>query len=187
MKKVGYLFDRNKLMDLDYKALLEFKDLYFKLLNENPFPAPPKSGSFYDTINYLKRKDQSQLQKIGPYENSSIFEAANRIASDLVIIIGLLQLVEANQELKNALFSLRLGTTHHKGKGDFTIKLNGEELEGEAFNVAPSFLKQKMRNTINKWNNNQRLKYILVNAEAFEFIGVSKIDQRVVKVENWHI
>ncbi len=187
MQKVGYLFDRAKLIDIDHKVLLEFKELYFKLLKDNPFPAPPKSGSVYDNINYLKRKEQSQVQKIGPYENCSLFEAANRIASDLVIINGILQLIEANQELKKALFSLQLGTTHQKGKGDFTIKINGEEREGEAFNVAPSFLKQKMSKTKNKWKGNQQLKYILVNADAFEFIGSSKIDERVFKVENWHI
>ncbi len=186
MKKVVYLFDRSKIADLDYKALMNFKSAYLKLLNDNPFPNPPKSGSFHEMINYLKRKDQSQDLKIGAYENITLFEAANRIASDLIIINGLLQLVDKNEEFKEALFTLRLGTTHHIGKGDFTISSNGEELEGEAFNVAPSFLKQKMRNTINKWKDNQQLKHILVNAEAFEFTGYSKIDERVFKVENWH-
>lgn len=186
MKKVEYLFERTKLVDLDHGALLKFKDVYLKLLNDNPFPEPPNSSAFHEIINYLKRKDQSNPLKIGAYENITPFEAANRIASDLIIINGLLQLVMKNEEFKEALFTLRLGTTHHSNKGDFTITLNGKELEGEAFNVAPSFLKQKMSNTKKKWKDNQQLKYILVNAEAFEFIGASKIDERVFKVENWH-
>ncbi|MBQ0909752.1 hypothetical protein KBJ98_13645 [Flavobacterium sp. F-328] len=186
MKKVVYLFDRTQIENLDFIGLMNFKSYYLQLLNDNPFPEPPKSGSFHDVITYLKRKNQSQALKIGAYENITVFEAANRIASDLIIINGLLQLVEKNKNLKNALFTLRLGTTHHVGKGDFTINCNGEELEGEAFNVAPSFLKQKLRNTINKWKHNHQLKYILVNTEAFEFVGHSKIDERVFKVENWH-
>jgi hypothetical protein len=186
MNKVVYLFDRNKIAALNYKGLLDFKSEYLKLLHENPFPEPPKSGSFHQVITYLKRKDQSQALKIGAYENITVFEAANRIASDLIIINGLLQLVDRDIEFKEALFSLRLGTTHEIGKGDFTIHFNGMELEGEAFNVASSFLKPKMRNTIRKWKGNQQLKYILVNEEAFEFIGASKIDERVFKVKNWH-
>ena len=186
MNKVEYLFERNKIEALNYKGVLDFKSEYLKLLHDNPFPEPAKSGSFHQVIIYLKRKDQSQAVKIGPYGNISVYEAANRIASDLVIINGLLQLVEKNLEFKEALFTLRLGTTHLAGKGDFTIFFNGKELEGEAFNVAPAYLKPKMRKTINKWKDNQQLKYILVNDEAFEFIGKSKIDERVFKVKNWH-
>lgn len=186
MNKVAYLFDRNQIAKLDYKGLIEFKCDYLKLLNDNPFPDPPTSGSFYEVITYLKRKDQSKDVKIGAYGNITVFEAGNRIASDLIIINGLLQLVDKNEEFKKALFTLRLGTTHLAGKGDFTIHFNGLELEGEAFNVAPSFLKPKMRITINKWKDNHQLKYILVNEEAFEFIGASKIDERVFKVKNWH-
>lgn len=187
MKKVISLFDRDKLSDLNYKELNIFKTTYLKLLTDNPFPLSPNSGSHYEMINFLKRKDESKPVKIGVYENISPFEAANRIASDLVILNGLLQLIATNKEIKNAKFTLRLGTTHHVGKGDFTIKINDEEFEGEAFNVAPSFLKQKMRKTLKKWEGSQRLRYILVNVEAFEFIGASKIDGRVFKVENWQL
>lgn len=186
MKKVDYLFDRSELLTIDYQALLDFKVTYLKLLEDNPFPIPPSSGSFYEMIKYLKRKDEALPFKIGAYGNITPFEAANRIASDLVIINGLLQLVEKHKELKYAIFTLRLGTTHHLGKGDFTIKLNGEEYEGEAFNVAPSFIKQKMLKTISKWKDKPELKYILVNEEAFEFIGKSNVDERVFRVKNWH-
>lgn len=191
MKKVDYLFDRSSLLNINYQALLDFKVSYLKLLEDNPFPIPPKSGSFYEMIKYLKRKDEALPLKIGSYGNITPFEAANRIASDLVIINGLIQLVEKHKELKEATFTLRLGTTHMVGNGDFTISVNNEDMEGEAFNVAPSFLKPKLRSTKIKWNKseelNSRLKYILVNEEAFEFIGTSKINERVFKVTNWHL
>ncbi|KAF2082095.1 hypothetical protein [Flavobacterium sharifuzzamanii] len=187
MKKVISLFDQDKLSDLNYEELNIFKTNYLKLLTDNPFPVVPNLGSHYEMITFLKRKDESNPVKIGVYENISPFEAANRIASDLVILNGLLQLIAANNEIKDAKFTLRLGTTHHVGKGDFTIKIKDEEFEGEAFNAAPSFLKQKMRKTLKKWEGSPRLRYILVNVEAFEFIGASKIDSRVFKVENWHL
>ena len=187
MKKVNYLFDREtELKEINYQALIAFKARYFQLLEDNPFPLPPNSGSFYEMIQYLKRKDETKPLKIGVYENITPFEAANRIASDLVIINGLLQLVASKPELKEAQFTLNLGTTHKKDRGDFTIFINGEEHEGEAFNVAPTFLKQKMRNTLNKWKEKSELKYILVNEEAFAFYGATKLDERVFKVINWH-
>jgi hypothetical protein len=187
MKKVISLFDKDKLSDLTYEELKKFKATYLKLLIDNPFPIFPNSGSHYEMIIFLKRKDENKPLKIGVYENISPFEAANRIASDLVILNGLLQLTTINEEIKDAKFTLRLGTTHQIGKGDFTIKINDKEFEGEAFNVAPSFLKQKMRKTLKKWEASTSLGYILVNNEAFEFIGTSKIDNRVFKVKNWHL
>ncbi|MCS4300613.1 hypothetical protein [Chryseobacterium sp. BIGb0232] len=189
MKKVDYLIKPKELIDIDYKALCAFKERYLGFLNDNPFPKPPVTGAYFEMINYLKRKDINNPQKIGPYQNITIFEAANRIASDLVIINGIIQLVQNNPSLENARFTIRLGILHEKGKGDFTIYLDSEESEGESFNVAPSFLNVKLRNTISKWNkeeNQKKLKYILVNDEAFEFVTKS-VDKRVFRVKNWEI
>lgn len=187
MKKVDYLFEHTELINIDYKALRIFKERYFSFLNDNPFPKPPITGAYFEMINYLKRKDINNPQKIGPYQNITIFEAANRIASDLVIINGVIQLIQNNSSLEKACFTIRLGILHEKGKGDFTIHLHNENFEGEAFNVAPSFLNVKLRNTISKWNkegNQKKLKYILVNDEAFEFV-TKAIDERVFRVKNW--
>jgi len=189
MKKVIYLFDNSEIVNIDYETLLNFKKRYFNLLEENPFTQPPSEGTYFEMIRYLKRKDINYPQKIGPYQNITIFEAANRIASDLVIINGIIQLVQNNPLLQNANFTIRLGILHEKGKGDFTIHLENEDFEGEAFNVAPSFLNVKLRNTISKWNkeeNREKLKYILVNDEAFEFVTRS-LDERVFRVKNWEI
>jgi len=45
-------------------------------------------------IRYFKRKIEGENQSIGHYTGITVFEAANRIASDLVIISGVLQLIE---------------------------------------------------------------------------------------------
>ncbi|OHT43415.1 hypothetical protein [Flavobacterium tructae] len=190
MKKVTYLFDRDELFGMDYHALQAFKYTYFKLLSDNPFPISPNSGNFYEMIQYLKRKDETLPVKIGTYENITLFEAANRIASDLVIINGLIQLVEEQKEFEKATFTLRLGTTHVKNKGDFTIHTENGDLEGEAFNVAPSFLENKLRKTLDKWKKGPEssvLRYIFVNAEAFVYRENVKVDEwvRVVKVKKW--
>ena len=187
MKKVNYLFDPTELIKIDYEMLQTCKEKYFSFLNDNPFPKPPNSGTYFEMIHYLKRKDINNPQKIGPYQNITIFEAANRIASDLVIINGIIQLVQNNPSLKNASFTVRLGILHEKGKGDFTIHFGDKDFEGEAFNVAPSFLNVKLRNTISKWNKDEnvgKLKYILVNDEAFEFTS-TPLDKRVFRVKNW--
>ncbi len=186
MKTVEELFDRNLLVDMDYQTLLDFKTTYLKLLQDNPFPLSPNSTSFYEMIIYLKRKNQNQAGKIGAYKNITVYEASNRIATDLVSINGLLQLLAVRKELQGGKFTLRLGTTFENGKGKFTIKINNEEIQGEAFNVASSSLQDRIRNTFKKWKGNQQLKYILVNADAFEFKGDSLIDERVIRIENWH-
>jgi len=190
MQKVDYLFAPNDLIRIDYEMLQISKQRYFGFLDDNPFPKPPDTGTYFEMINYLKRKDTNNPQKIGPYQNITIFEAANRIASDLVIINGIIQLVAKHPELLVARFTLRLGILHEKGKGDFTIHLDNQDFEGEAFNVAPSFLKVKLRNTTSKWKKSEyrdQLMYILVNDEAFNFIGKAKIDDRVFRVKNWEL
>lgn len=183
MAKVEFLL-KSKLHDIDIKGLAALKNEYFALLDENKFPIAPLSGGFFEMIDHYKRKNENEPNAIGPYKNITPFEAANRIASDLVIINGLIQLVH-DKKLENALFTLRLGTTHVKDKGDFTIKIGMEEFEGEAFNVAPSFLKTKLQKTKSKWIG-KNLSYILINNDAFEsFKG--NLDVRVFKVKNWMV
>lgn len=183
--KVKYLFDQDKLNKMDYEKLKEFKIKYLGFLEDNPFPMPKEEGGYYDMIMYLKRKVNSDAIKIGPYQNISVFEAANRIASDLVIINGMLQLIE-EKGYHNRIFDLNLGTMHTKDKGDFTIYLdNNIQLNGEAFNVAPSFLKAKLRTTLKKWETKEKLDIILINEEAFDTVKFKMEDTRIFKVKNW--
>lgn len=148
---------------INYTGLSALKQEYKQLLQANPFPAPPANGEVIAMIDYLKRKDSGTPCKIGVYENITPFEAANRIASDMVIINGLFQIMDQEPRLKTAALTLRLGALHEVGKGDFTI----DGKEGEAFNVAPTFYKTKLQNTLKKWKNG-KLSYILVNAEVVQ-------------------
>lgn len=177
MKKVEILI-KNKLINIDFKGLLKLKNEYSTLLNKNQFPLPPVNHSHIAMIYYLKRKDELNPLIIGPYKNITPFEAANRIASDLVIINGLIQLIGSKEPL-SSIITVRLGAKHLKGKGDFTIN----EFEGEAFNVAPTFLSTKLYQTRLKWRDNNRLKYILINADAFN--GRIPEDKKIVIVNNW--
>ncbi len=169
MSKVIYLLKSNT-EKISYSDLKKIQQEYYSLL-KNKFQPPPSSGECIEMIHYLKRKDEHKPVKIGPYENITPFEAANRIASDLVIIKGLLQLIELEKNLLSAEFTLRLGTMHEKNKGDFSIKTNKGSYEGEAFNVAPSFYKDKLNQTLSKWRkikekHHVHLKYMLVNNES---------------------
>ncbi len=169
MAKVIYLL-KSKTKEIGYSDLKILQEEYYSLL-KNRFQPPPETGDCIDMIHYLKRKDENKPLKIGPYENITPFEAANRIASDLVIIKGLLQLIDMEKILLNAKFTMRLGTKHENQKGDFSVITSKGSFEGEAFNVAPSFYKDKLNQTLSKWRkikkeHNIHLKYMLVNNES---------------------
>ena len=169
MSKVICLLTSNT-EEINYSGLIALQKEYYSLL-KNKFQPPPAGGDCIKMIHYLKRKDEDNPVKIGPYENITPFEAANRIASDLVIIKGLLQLIIQEKISSKATFTLRLGTKHEKQKGDFSIKTNRGCYEGEAFNVAPSFYKDKLNQTLSKWRKIKEeykidLKYMLINNEA---------------------
>lgn len=194
MKKVEFLLTKS-LDKISYDDLKEVKDEYFELLKKNKFPDPEKDADFYYFIQFYKRKNEKKPNSIGPYKNITVFEAANRIASDLVIINGLLQLVEEKPHLKEAKFTLRLGTTHVQNKGDFTIHISQDnDQEGEAFNVAPTFLKAKLYKTKTKWSKDARLSYIFINEEAFvkenhiiDENSHAKKEPFIIKVKNWNL
>lgn len=166
---------------------------YHSLLRENMFQPPPKSGECLEMIHYLKRKDEDNPVKIGVYENITPFEAANRIASDLVIIKGLIQLISEDKMSSTAKFTFRLGTKHEKEKGDFSIVTNKGCFEGEAFNVAPSFYKDKLNQTLSKWRAIKRkkqvdLKYMLVNNESMmesDYARLNKKNIKLIGVKSW--
>jgi len=166
--------------EINIKQLLELRRKYCRLLRENRFPDPPINGNTFDMIKYFKRKVDGKHLPVGPYKNISVFEAANRIATDMVIINGIIQLVNEKKEPKDSKFTLRLGNKHVKKMGDFTI--NGKE--GEAFNVAPSFYYGKLRSTNKKWALD-KLDYILVNADVFDEFKNDNTNVKVIPVFDW--
>lgn len=84
----------------------------------------------------------------GPYPGVSLFEAANRIMSDLVILGGVSGL------LKERLFpfisyTVEFGNENNNGF-DIRATSGNETLVGEAFNVAPSFFQIKKGSALKK-------------------------------------
>jgi hypothetical protein len=182
-KKVINLIQGNT-EKISFPQLLELRQEYVKHINENPFPSPPHNPSAIDIIVFLKRKDARTPVKIGPYENITVFEAANRIASDLVLINGVIQIIEDGVEQPEHKITLHLGTKHVKDKGDFLI---GEK-HGEAFNVAESFYASKLQKTFEKWKGSH-LSYILVNQDVVNEKKVSSIQREsgtfIIGVKMW--
>jgi len=166
--------------NIEFQGLIHLKRKYWRLLESHPFPPAPASGQIPEMLKYFKRKSDD-FKQIGHYTNISVFEAANRIATDLVIINGAIQLAEQDQFIMKSKFTLRLGTRHEKGLGDITIG----KYEGEAFNVAPSFLSEKYRRTKRKWLNG-RLSYIFINEEVAERLPNTDGIIKIIKVKNWN-
>lgn len=184
-KKVTNLI-QGKTEQIGYQDLQELKYEYLHLLQTNPFPSPPPKPTSIDIIRFLKRKDANSAGRIGPYEYITVFEAANTIASDLVLINGILQLIDEGIARQDEKITLHLGTKHIKGMGDFLI---GDK-HGEAFNVAESFYSFKLQKTLSKWKD-KALAYILVNYEVFDQQRSKALEHsagtRIIGVKNWDI
>jgi len=134
------------------------KKSYLKTLEENNYSIK-NASNIYELINNIKRTPQ----KVGPYQNISVFEALNRIGSDLVLLSGATALFNNKLEgIKPEKIHLKMGTTHGF---DFEVFLkNGKVVYGEAFNAAESFCKHKMRQAIHKLTaNNAKEGIIFVN------------------------
>jgi hypothetical protein len=104
---------------------------------------------------------------VGPYPNVSVFEAANRIMTDLVILNGVRWLLE-NRVFPFDSYVVEYG---HENNNDFDIEAtaDGRKLIGEAFNVAPSFFQGKKSSMLNKLtpeNGNADFKIIMFNHDA---------------------
>lgn len=191
LKKVDCLLKSPK-RNIDKKGLVTLTKEYYDFLTKNLFPSPASNDAI-TMIHYLKRKNEEAMQTIGPYENITVFEAANRIASDLVIMRGVLQLFQDNKISQSSIITVNLGTTHTKHEGDIII--NGEH--GEAFNVAPTFFKAKLALTLNKWKNYKDengnrlvLKYILVNDGVATDKDIQNLDslvesKKLIVVKDW--
>jgi len=105
----------------------------------------------------------------GPYPDVSLFEASNRILSDLVILFGVQRLlanpVVGNVGLPFTEYEVALGV---KGGNDLRAVSDSRRLVGEAFNVAPSFFQSKKSSMIKKLRADEKANYrlIIFNADA---------------------
>jgi hypothetical protein len=136
---------------------------YKKYLVTRPFPSI-EEHSYQAYLNFLKREHSP----IGPYTDITVFEAANRIATDLALFEGVLKMFMTGKIEPDATIQLRLGTMQADGKGDFSVFQSGGEIQGEVFDVAPSFFKAKLGKTLRKWKDNSSLRYVVFNKDAVD-------------------
>jgi len=110
----------------------------------------------------------------GPYPGVTLFEAANRVMSDLVIYYGIAGL------LKQSIFpfseyTVELGNEDNNG---FDIRA-GDDLVGEAFNVSPSLFQIKKRKSLTKLHNKAKetkIRILMFNADAVSMDYIPKIE-----------
>ena len=158
--------ERNDFLEVkSLKELNEKSNDYFTALLNNNFPEI-EADSIPTYISLVKRPLEKQ---IGIYSGISLFEAINRIASDLILWYGLEYLINdvlTSKERKQiGEIKLCLGNKNITGQGDLLICVNGENQNGEVFNAAKSYFGLKLQNTLNKWEEG-KLHYILCNSDG---------------------
>ena len=160
----GLVFSDRIKGKLNKDQLENLKKSYLESLEKYPFPKF-QDWSYQSVLRELKRDLKKQ---IGPYTDITIFEAANRIATDLTMMDGILKMFSNGTIGIEDRVEIRLGTMQGKDKGDFTV-YSGDEIEkgkGESFNVASSFFRSKMSKTLRSWKGNSSLKYIIFNEDC---------------------
>lgn len=123
----------------------EYLEDYLNKVNEMKCSPPHEDVLVF--INSLKRKAVGS----GPYPDVSLFEASNRILSDVLILFGVRRLL-TNPSVNNITipfkeYDVSLGV---EGGNDLKAFSGSIRLIGEAFNVAPSFFQQKKSSALKK-------------------------------------
>jgi hypothetical protein len=98
-------------------------------------------------LRLLKGLKRDQV-KVGPYPHVTLFEAANRIMTDMVILYGVKWLLSTNAFPFDT-YNVEYGNEDSHGF-DLRASRSGRELVGEAFNVAPSFFQIKKTSMLKK-------------------------------------
>lgn len=116
-------------------------------------------------LHALKR----EAVEVGPYPSVTLFEAANRIMSDLVILYGVKWLLD-NNTFPFTTYTVEYGNEHENGF-DIEATGDGKRLIGEAFNVARSFFQTKKTSMLKKLRQADVIadyKIIMCNHDAVE-------------------
>lgn len=107
--------------------------------------------------------------EVGPYPRVTLFEAANRIMTDLVTLYGVRWL------LKEKVFPFQTYEVEYghgnKGAHDILATADEKSLIGEVFNVAPSFFPIKKASALKKLRASKvkaDYRIIMVNADAVQ-------------------
>ena len=126
---------------------------------------PSSNFEGYRLLHAVKR----EVIKVGPYPDVTLFEAANRIMSDLVILYGVKWLLD-NNVFPFSKYTVEYGNEDANGF-DIRANGNGKRLIGEAFNVAPSFFQSKKAKVLKKLRKpglSADYKIVMFNHDAVE-------------------
>jgi hypothetical protein len=95
-------------------------------------------------------------------------------------------MIENEKAFMNCEVSVKLGTKHVKGEGDFLI--NGKH--GEAFNVANSYNPTKLTKTKSNWDKRQgKLQFIIVKGDVVLQSDIERLKRKniqLIPVAKWH-
>lgn len=122
-----------------------------------------KGKAGLELLTLLKREKVG----IGPYPEVTLFEAANRILSDLVILNGVAGLLR-EKTFPFTEYTVEFGNEDRNGF-DIRASADGKFLIGEAFNVAQSFFQGKKRTALRKLRQSEAsadYKIIMFNSDA---------------------
>ncbi|HJO80826.1 MAG TPA: hypothetical protein QF520_00270 [SAR202 cluster bacterium] len=137
---------------------------------------PTPTDDVVETLTILKRRPLGS----GPYPNVSVYEAGNKILSDLVVFEGVKKLLKGladhSIELPFAEYTIRLRTSP-----GFSVTASCGEIRliGAACNVAKSFFGTRRRTQEQRLSRDQEANYrvLLFNADATpdpsNYIGIS--------------
>ena len=147
MNKLENISRRLTRENIDYEI-----EEYLTLLDD--FPISLKEENTLDFLYRIKRGKTLT----GPYPDVSIFEAANRIMTDLVILFGAKKILSGCiPEIEVQELIVELGNEDQR-----SFDITGKDLRGEAFNVAPSFFQNKKSSALKKLRNNSGNEVILL-------------------------
>jgi len=165
MNEDKFLMHQQFSRPLDKHEFVKTKKEYLNYITEFPYKIKDEKDIF-ELIQNIKRSPE----EIGPYRKISVFEALNRIGSDLVLLSGATGLFNGViKGIDPERIQLRMGTTRGF---DFEVHLkDGVVIYGEAFNAAKSFCNEKMRQAIHKLlddnpDKSAKLAIVFVNEEV---------------------
>ncbi len=140
-------------------------NLYLNLLKTSPINIEAKN-----VLGFLNKLKREKVQN-GPYPNVSLFEAANRIMTDLTILFGIKSLFEKRiKEINFDSYTVEFGNENFNAH-DITAEKGSSKLIGEAFNVAESFFQTKKSSALKKLRKsklNNEIILIIYNSDAIK-------------------
>lgn len=171
MKESTYLLNQYFNKPLSLNELREVTTIYHKSIDNVNLIIPE-----LDILNLMLWMKREKIN-FGPYQNLTFFEISNRIYSDLVLLKAAQVLFE-----KHDIKSIQLKMSNHSGNDLTIVDKNDNQIDGEAFNTAPSFFQIKMRKELKKFKD--KLGVITFNSSALNDKNIFFLDRKKIEFPN---